>query len=102
MPELIKVIFDTALAGDMTAAKIIVDRLYPALRPTGAEINIRTSGNLEMKGAAIVNAMTAGKMAPDTAKMALDAMALQARLTEQAELLARIEKLEAVSPAAKR
>ncbi len=102
LTDIIKNLVAGAKAGDPQAIKLVLDRLIPPLRPTSDALNIKTTGSLEKKGAAVINAMARGRVTPDAAKTALDAMGVQARLVEQGEILARIEQLEALcQPTAK-
>lgn len=96
LPGMVDSLVKAAQAGDMQAIKIVLDRTIPALKPTSDTLSMRAIGTLEERGQAILNAMTTGRIGPDTAKTALDVLAAQAKLIEQGELVARIEQLEAL------
>jgi hypothetical protein len=90
-----------ALSGDMAAAKMILDRLVPPLRPHAESVLIpldSRSGPAATAEAILAAAVT-GKIPPDAAVQLLSATASLTRIIETAELQARLEALErAVTP----
>jgi hypothetical protein len=94
-PELINKAVTLALAGDVGAIRLCMERLLPPLRPQDEVISIeRLSGTLAEQGQRILNAMAEGKFSPDQAAKLLQALAGQARLVESDELEKRISILE--------
>jgi hypothetical protein len=86
----------------MQAAKVLVDRLVPALKQTSDSVSLKVTGTLSEQGAGIVAAMTSGQVTPDQAKSAMDVILAQSHLTEQSEIVKRLDQLEGlVCPAAK-
>lgn len=83
-----------AKAGDTQAAKVLLDRLIPALKPTTDALNLKCAGTLAERGEALIEAMTRGKVSPDQAQIAMNTLSAQAKLVEQSELVQRIEQLE--------
>ena len=102
MPELVKTLVDLAKGGDVQALKVILSKVIPDLKPTASEVVLRSGGSLQDKGDALVNAMAAGKITPDAALVALNAIAAQVKIVEQGEIVKRLDQLEAlICPTAK-
>lgn len=93
------VVVDAAMNGDMTAAKLILERVMPPLRPTDAPIQINLPQDQGLAGSswAILQAAADGDLAPDTAAKLIASVSQLARITEIDELQHRIEALEALS-----
>lgn len=99
--EVIQAVLDAALSGDMTAAKMILDRIVPPLRPHSESVSIPLEAPVgpASAAAAILNAAVTGKIPPDAAVQLLSAAANLGRIIETTELKARLEALErAVTP----
>lgn len=94
--KIIQAVVDQALEGDMTAAKIILDRILPPLRPTAAPVNVPTppDANLTDTAQAILNAAAQGHIPADTASQLITATANLTRINELEELKPRLEALE--------
>lgn len=102
LPAIVESLVTAAKLGDVQAAKVVLDRCVPALKPTADALVIKATGTLAEQGKAVISSMTSGHITPDAAKTALDAMGVQARLLEQSDLIQRIEALEALcQPTAK-
>jgi hypothetical protein len=96
MATIVETLVTNAKAGDVQAARILIDRLIPALKPTTADLSLRTTGTLTERGEAVIKAMLAGSVSPDQAKTALDTLTAQAKLLEQSEIFTRLAALEAL------
>ena len=85
-----------ALAGDMQAARIILDRLVPSLRPVEmpAVLRLPASATLASQAKAVVNAAAAGELDPIQAAQIVTALGGVAKSIEATELLERIEALK--------
>ena len=94
--ELVKVVLDAALAGDMAALKLCLDRLAPPLRPSAEPIEIAMpEGATAQEQAAIVLAAIArGEVDPVNGKLLVDIIGAVATLSELPAILARLEALE--------
>lgn len=102
MPEIRQALANAAKAGDPAAIKLIYDRLIPSVKPTSDDLSIRLTGTLEEKGEAIVAAMLKGRITADQAQAAINVLSAQAKLTEQSEIIKRLDQLEGlVCPTAK-
>lgn len=97
-PDLVKTLVEMALAGDPAALRLCIERLIPATKARAALIPIKLDGgSLPEKGEQVLQALGAGTLTPDEAGSLMAALANQARLIETAELIERIEALEARS-----
>jgi hypothetical protein len=93
--RIIRVMTDAALNGDTQAARIVLDRCVPALRPVEAHEPVELpGGNPVAQASAVAQAVAAGEMSPAVAGAVLAALDAAARLEQHAELAARIERLE--------
>lgn len=99
--EILQTILKAAFNGDMAAARMLLDRLVPPLRPQteSVPIPIDTPASPAGTAEAILNAAIAGAISPDAAGQLLNAAASLTRIIETAELKTRLEALErAVTP----
>jgi hypothetical protein len=95
MPSIIKMLVDAAKEGDIQAAKVLIDRGCPPLRPQAMSIDLPATGSLADKGNRIIKAMMSGQLAPDVGSQLLSALHTHAGtidLTNIAERLDAIEK----------
>jgi len=96
MPELVATLVQAAKNGDVTALRVILDRTVPALKPTAADLSLKTTGSITERGESVIRAMLTGQISPDAAKVAIDVLAGQAKLQEHSDVLIRLEQLEAL------
>lgn len=99
--DVLRVVLDAALEGDMAAARMILERLLPPLRPHSETVAIPIGAAAGPAGTAqaILSAAVAGSITPDTAVQLLSAAASLSRIIETEELKVRLEALErAVKP----
>lgn len=90
------VIVGKALDGDVAAAKLLMDRIFPRLRSAAAPITVdlpRDAGPLPM-AASVLRAALAGEIPPDTAAQLVGIASQISRMTEIEEFKARLEALE--------
>jgi hypothetical protein len=98
----VQAVLDAARSGDMTAAKMILDRVVPPLRPHSESVHIPlvSSANPADVARSILGAAVAGNITPDAAVQLLSAAAGLSRIIETEELKARLEALErCIAPA---
>ena len=90
-----------ALAGDMQAARIILDRLVPSLRPVEmpAVLTLPAGATLAGQAQAVIDAAAAGELVPSQAAQIVTALGGVAKIIEATELLKRIEALESLTAA---
>ena len=99
--EVLQAVVDAALSGDMAAARMILDRTVPPLRPHSeiVQIPLDSPAGPAASAAAILRAALAGAISPDAAMQLLNAAASLSRIIETEELKTRLEALErAITP----
>ncbi len=94
MPNVLNVMIQQALEGDMMAAKALLDKVCPSLKPQALPVQVGTGDTLVASSDNLIVAALAGTIAPDVASQLITALSSHAKLVEQEELIARIEKLE--------
>ena len=95
VPAILQSLTDAAIAGDVQAAKVLLERVLPALKPAeqAQAVNI-PEGTLTDKGRAVLDAVAAGELAPGQGAALLAAIGTLARVAEIDELTERIKRLE--------
>jgi len=96
-PSIIKTMIEQAKAGDMQAAKALLDRVLPALKPESQAIHLPelvAAGTMADKAKAAIDAAGAGDIAPSAASDMVSAIAGLAKIIETTELQKRLEALE--------
>ena len=85
------------MAGDMQAARIILDRLVPSLRPVEIPMVLAMPAGATLTGQAqaVIEAAAAGELAPGQAMQLVTALGGLGKILETTELVRRIEALEA-------
>ena len=96
VPAILQSLTDAAIAGDVQAAKVLLERVLPALKPAeqAQAVNI-PEGTLTDKGRAVLDAVAAGELAPGQGAALLTAIGTLARVVEVDELARRLDVLEA-------
>ena len=94
MPEIILKLVEQAKNGDTAAAKILLDRCCPALKPQAMAIHLPVNGTLAEQGNEIIRATMSGNIPPDVGAQLITALAAQSKIIEIDELTQRIEALE--------
>ena len=94
MPEIILTLVGLAKNGDTAAAKILLDRCCPSLKPQAMAINLPVNGSLAEQGNEIIRATMGGNIPPDVGAQLITALAAQSKIIEVEELTQRIEALE--------
>ncbi|MCU0836009.1 MAG: hypothetical protein MUC77_16500 [Chromatiaceae bacterium] len=83
-----------AKGGDTSAAKLLLDRALPALRPVDQPTPLALSEGLGQPGREILAALGSGEITPDQGSKLLLALSALGRVIETDELVKRIEALE--------
>lgn len=96
LPEVLQAVVQAACAGDMQAARLVLDRCLPALKPLEATIEglALPTGTLTQQATDILASVSRGEVAPGQAAQLIGAVGSVAKLMEVDELSARIEALE--------
>ena len=94
MPEIILTLIELAKSGDVAAAKCLLDRVCPTLKPQAIPVIVPVNGSLAEQGGEVIRATLAGQIPPDIGSQLITALAAQAKIIEIDELTQRIEILE--------
>ncbi|MBE0400375.1 hypothetical protein EI168_09665 [Halomonas sp. FME1] len=94
--EVAAVVVEAALQGDIQAAKIVLERLCPPLKPSTAPVTIELPENpgIADTARAIIEHAAQGQIAPDVAGQLVQSVAALARVVEIDELERRLTALE--------
>ena len=97
VPEILAVLGTAAKAGDVQAARLILERVLPPVKATeqAVALQLPDGGTLTAKASAVLSAAAAGDLAPGQAAQLIAALGTLAKICEIDELAARIDKLEA-------
>ena len=91
LPGILATLTTQALAGDPQAAKLILDRCLPALRP-----ETRQSAPAPTDPDQILRSVETGQIGIDQAVALMNLSALRIKIAEGEELLSRVDALEAL------
>jgi hypothetical protein len=95
LPAILETVVKNAIAGDITAAKTILERVLPPLKAIEVPAYLHElTGTLSEQGQQILQAMAAGSLAPSQAAQLIGAVAAQAKIVEVDEFANRLEALE--------
>ncbi len=95
-PEIIQTLIQQANGGDVQAAKVLLDRICPTLKPVSPNITLAVdTSDLLKAGAAVVSAATNGELSVEVGSTLMSMLAQQTKLIETQEILTRLEALEA-------
>lgn len=96
LPEVLQAVVRAACAGDMQAARLVLDRCLPALKPLEATIEglALPTGTLTQQATDILASVSRGEVAPGQAAQLIGAIGGVAKIAEFDELQSRIEALE--------
>jgi hypothetical protein len=94
MPAIVQTLVDSAKTGDVQAAKVLLDRVCPPLKPQAMPIGLPVSHSLAEQGGEIITAILTGQIAPDVGSQLITALSAQCKLITFEQLMQRIEALE--------
>ncbi|MFK7794611.1 MAG: DUF5681 domain-containing protein [Gammaproteobacteria bacterium] len=96
IPSLVDTVVKKALAGDMTAMKICIDRVCPPLKARDELIKINKMGSQQLLDQAntVLLEMHSGKISPTEAGSIMRVLESKTKILEIVDLTARIEELE--------
>ena len=99
VPEILERLTEAALAGDVSAARLLLERVLPPIKPVELPIELALAeGRPTEQARQVLAAAAGGALAPDQAVSLIGAMAALAKITETDELRERIERLETARP----
>ena len=82
------------LDGDTAAAKILLDRCCPVLKPQAMAINLPVNGSLAEQGGEIIRATMTGEIPADIGSQLITALSNQRKVNELQELTQRLDRIE--------
>lgn len=95
VPAILESLTTAALAGDVQAARLLLERALPPIKPVEAtQAMSLPDGTLTDQGRAVLASVAAGELAPGQGAQLLTAIGTMARVTEIDELAARVAALE--------
>jgi Family of unknown function (DUF5681) len=95
IPEIIQVLTMKAREGDIGAARLLLERVVPALKPLEAPQALQIAeGDLSSKAKSIVALAASGDVSIGQASHLVSALGTVAKLIEVDELLKRVDALE--------
>ena len=99
LPEIIAQLVQKAKAGDAQAARLLLERVLPSLKPIEQPValSLPAGEGLTAQGVAIVEAVATGTLAPGQGAALLTGLGALARIKEIDELERRIAQLEGVN-----
>ena len=94
-PQIIDVLVQQALAGDVQAARVLIERAIPAIKPMELSTPVALpAGSLTEQGAAVLQSVAAGNLTPSQGAQLLTGIGTLARVVEVDELEQRVKRLE--------
>lgn len=100
MPELVQKCVDLALAGDVQAMRLCLERVLPAMRPgddvVSVSVPLPDSGGIGAQARSIVTAVLCGEVSPSSAQSLMNVLIGQARIMEVEAFETRLAALEGV------
>jgi len=94
--SVVDVVLGAALAGDMSACKLLLDKIVPNARQSDLPFRLQVVGeSLGERGESAISAMADGDISPSQAAQVTGALLNMAKIREVDDLIARIERLEA-------
>ncbi len=97
IPEIIQVLAAKAREGDIGAARLLLERVVPALKPVEAPQALQIAeGDLSSQAKSIVALAASGEVSLAQASQLVSALGTVAKLIEVDELLKRVDALEKV------
>ena len=95
LPDILGTLIEKAQAGDVQAARLLLERALPAVKPVEQPEAVPLEGEtLTAKGEAVLRLLAAGELGPGQAAALLGAIAQLGRVVEIDELARRVEALE--------
>jgi len=94
LPDILSALVQKARDGDTAAAKLLLDRVLPSLKPQDEPVRLPLGDDLAASGRAVLAAVGGAAVTPEQGAKLLQGLGALARVVETDELAKRIEKLE--------
>ena len=103
VPAIIAKMQEQAVAGDVAAARLLMERAVSAVKPAEEPVELDLGdGTLTEKGHAVLRAISDGEISPSQGAGLMNALAALVSLTEADDIKRRLAELEARTPGAAR
>ncbi|MBK7060832.1 MAG: hypothetical protein IPH51_10125 [Rubrivivax sp.] len=91
-PEIVQVVYQAALSGDLRAAQLVLERCLPAIKAVDLPIAALTlpGSTLADRAGAILDAVLGGTLTPDTGGQLLQALAQLVQIRDADQLETRL------------
>ena len=96
MPDILQAMIEQAKAGDVPAAKALLDKVVPSLKPQALPVSVESESGLVAQGEAVINEILAGNIPPDIGSLLITSLSSQSKLIEIEELNKRLERIESL------
>lgn len=98
VPEILAGLVTAAKAGDVQAARLVLERVLPTLRPMEQpqELALPVDGTYTDQGRAVVRSVAEGELSPSQGAALLGAIGVMVKLSEADEVTRRIALIEGV------
>lgn len=96
LPKIIEKLREAAKGGDMQAARLILERVLPAMKPIEqpANLQLNSEGTMTEQGRSVLSAVALGQISPTQGSQLLGAIGNLARVSEVDELAKRLDAME--------
>jgi hypothetical protein len=95
LPDILAALIEKAQAGDVQAARLLLERALPPVKPVELPEAVPLQGEtLTERGQSVLRLLAAGELGPGQAAALLAAIAQLGRVVEIDELTRRVEALE--------
>mgnify|MGYP003382137586 CR=1 FL=1 len=96
-PDVVRVVIDKALAGDMTAAALVISRLTPTVKAQSEPVQFNLDPELPIAKQieAVLGAVAAGEVPPDVGQQIIAMIGTLSNVRKNEELEERLTLLEA-------
>ena len=91
--EIFQAVINAAINGDMAAAKILIDKICPSLKPQAMGISLSVKSTLVEQGDEVIRGTMAGEIPPDIGAQLITALSNQGKLVEVQELAERLSRI---------
>lgn len=92
--SILQAVIDAAVAGDMTACKMLLDRITPTLKAQALPISVPVNDSLTEQGNEIIKSIMEGHIPPDIGSQLITALSNQGKLVELQEITERLQHIE--------
>ena len=97
LPKLLTKVKEMAMAGDIQALRLLLERTLPATKPRADLAHIpelERAGSLMDKASAVLGAIGRGEVSPDVGAQLVQAIGTTAKVQEVSELKERLDAIE--------